>query len=156
MDIDDATTTDADTVADLWVRLADEQQAHDAHLLADANRGVVREAAVRHAVAGGLLVARDGDRGVVGFVMFEVESGRYEQAVARGLVRNLYVCPEYRNDGLGSDLLTAAEARLVDRGVDVVGLEAMAENEAARRFYRRHGYEPHRVALEKPIESDSH
>jgi len=36
----------------------------------------------------------------------------------------------------------------------VVALETMADNEAARRFYRRHGYEPHRIELER--ESDTH
>jgi ribosomal protein S18 acetylase RimI-like enzyme len=28
----------------------------------------------------------------------------------------------------------------------------MAKNEAARRFYRRHGYEPFRVELEKELD----
>ncbi|PSP33774.1 GNAT family N-acetyltransferase [Halobacteriales archaeon QH_10_67_22] len=101
-----------------------------------------------------LFVARDD--GVVGFVTFGVEENSYGTDVVKGVVENLYVRPDYRNRGLGSDLLSTAERHLRDRGADVVSLQTMADNEAARRFYRRHGYGPHRVELEKPAESDNH
>jgi ribosomal protein S18 acetylase RimI-like enzyme len=35
-------------------------------------------------------------------------------------------------------------------------LEVLAGNETARRFYETHGYEPHRVEMEKAPESDNH
>ncbi len=152
--IDAGTTGDADAVADMWVDLAESQRAHGAHLLGAPNRGAVREAALRHAVDDGLVLARDGDE-PVGFVMFAVEGGSYEQRVDRGVVRNLYVRPAHRGRGIGGELLRAAERALADRGADRVSLEAMADNEAARRFYRRHGYGVHRVELEKQIDRDT-
>ncbi|PSP54586.1 hypothetical protein BRC82_09600 [Halobacteriales archaeon QS_1_67_19] len=87
--------------------------------------------------------------------MFDVEAGAYEQDADRGIVQNVYVVERRRNEGIGSSLLAAAEAALTDAGADAVALEVMADNEAARRFYRRHGYDPHRVELEKPVESDT-
>lgn len=86
-----------------------------------------------------------------GFVSATVESGTYEQDVTRGVVDNLYVEPDARDRGVGGDLLAAAEAALDDAGVDTVALEVMADNAAARRFYERHGYAPHRVELEKQV-----
>jgi ribosomal protein S18 acetylase RimI-like enzyme len=143
---------DAERVADLWVSLAEEQTAYGSRVDPAGNQASVREAAAHHAVAGGLLVARDPD--IVGFVMFHVEDADGGQR--RGVVENLYVTARYRDQGIGGELLDRAERRLADRGAGFVSLEAMAGNEDARRFYRRHGYELHRVHLEKPLESDNH
>ncbi|WP_101298234.1 GNAT family N-acetyltransferase [Halegenticoccus soli] len=153
MNIDTPEIAEADVVADLWVRLARGQREYGSHLAADANRAAVREAVTRHIVTDGLLVARDPE--IVGFVMFGLEIGSYEQEVCRGLVRNLYVRADRRGEGIGSALMGAAEARLTARGADVVSLEAMASNRDAIRFYRRHGYRPHRIELEKRVESDN-
>jgi len=153
--IDPATSDEVDALVDLWVDLARGQRDHGSHLLADENRTVVRESVSRHVVTGGALVARetDGDS-LVGFVLFGPETGGYEQDRDRGVVENIYVVPRRRGEGIGSALLAEAEAALADAGAGVVALETMADNEAARRFYRRHGYEPHRIELER--ESDTH
>jgi ribosomal protein S18 acetylase RimI-like enzyme len=101
----------------------------------------------------------DGPRGdsgdVVGFLTFTMDSGTLDQDATRGVVQNIYVVPEARSAGIGSALLAEAERRLAAAGVAVIALEVMAENDAARRFYRRHGYGPHRVELEKSVESDT-
>jgi ribosomal protein S18 acetylase RimI-like enzyme len=159
------TIADVDAVADLWVDLAAGQREFGSHLLAGENRATVREAIAQSAVADELLVARaerEGQREanepateIVGFVTAGVESGTYDRDVTRGLVRNIYVVADRRGDGIGSELLTEAETRLAEAGADAISLEVMADNEAARRFYRRHGYAPHRVELEKSVESDT-
>jgi ribosomal protein S18 acetylase RimI-like enzyme len=154
MAVEFGTVDDADAVADMWVSLATEQTEHGSHVRPDANRQVIRDEAARHAATDRLLVARR-DR-VVGFATFSIEDGTYGMDVVRGVVENLYVRPAYRDQGIGTDLLAVAEDHLAARGADVVALEALADNEAARRFYERHGYDPHRVELEKPVESDNH
>lgn len=139
-----------DTIVELWLSLATGQREHDSHLLAAENRNRIRDAVVRHIVTDRLLV--EGGETVRGFVMFTVETGGYEQDVRRGIVENLYVVPGYRGEGIGSALLTAAEGRLAAENVDVVSLDVMAPNEDARRFYRAHGYRPHRIEFEKPLD----
>lgn len=149
--IEPGRTDDAARVADLWVELGTDQLGHDSHLLPEANREHVRESVLRHAVAGTLFVARaDGE--IVGFVTCSVESGGYEQDVTRGLVENLYVVPRHRDAGVGAALLERAEAELGERGCTVVALDVMATNSDAKRFYERHGYDPHRVELEKELD----
>ncbi|WP_436910792.1 GNAT family N-acetyltransferase [Halosimplex marinum] len=155
MEIELASVAQAETVTDLWVDLAEEQTQHDSHVLAERNRSSVADELARHAVTDRLVVATD-DGKVVGFVMFTLDRGSYEMDVTQGVVENLYVVPEHRDEGIGSELLATAEARLDDLGADTVTLEAMADNLAARRFYRRHGYDTHRVQLEKPLETDTH
>nr|WP_305794597.1 GNAT family N-acetyltransferase [Halomarina rubra] len=134
--------------------MAADQQAYDSHLLAEPNRGTARETICRSIVTGGMLVARTDDDTVAGFVQFSVESGAYETDVRKGLVENLFVDPDHRDAGVGSTLLDAAESALAADGADVVVLDVMAGNEDARRFYRRHGYDPHRITMLKPVEND--
>lgn len=155
MRIEAPETDAASDIADLWVELARAQRAFGSHLHAESNRATIREAIVRHIISGGLLVARDETETIVGFVMFGPESEQYEQDVSRGIVQNIVVRPEYRNEGIGTELLSTAESELREVDFETVSLSVLADNEAARRFYARQGYEPHRVDLEKPLESDT-
>ncbi|KAB1188145.1 MULTISPECIES: GNAT family N-acetyltransferase [Haloferax] len=157
-----ADVSDLDVLSDLWVELAHGQRAFGSHLFADANRAHIRASLAHHITFDGVLVVRDGydgernDSDIVGFVTFEVEAGTYEEDVTRGIISNLFVVPDRRDEGVGGRLLSAAEERLREAGADVVGLEVMADNESARKFYRRHGYGPHRIQLEKSIQNDTH
>jgi ribosomal protein S18 acetylase RimI-like enzyme len=145
-----ASVSDAEAVTDLWVDLAAEQTQYGSHVCPEDNRGVIRDELTRHAVTDRLVIARE--EGIVGFVMFTVDRGSYEMGVTQGIVENLYVVPDRRDEGVGSELLGRAERRLDALGAETVVLEAMADNDAARRFYRRHGYGTYRVQLEKPLD----
>jgi ribosomal protein S18 acetylase RimI-like enzyme len=146
-----ATVDDVDDVTDLWVALAEDQRRHGSTLLAEANRAAVREWVARSVVTGELLVARDGDGGAIGFVGFSLDREGYERERLRGTVSNLFVVPERRGEGIGSDLLDAAERALAASGADAVALEALADNDRARAFYADRGYDLHRVELTKSL-----
>ncbi|ESS12922.1 MAG: acetyltransferase, GNAT family [uncultured archaeon A07HR60] len=154
MRVTPANVADIGVVTGLWVELAADQRVHGSHLVAEANREAVREAIARAIVAGEVFVARVNEE-IVGFVMVSIEVGRYEQDVHRGTVDNIFVQPDDRGCGIGALLLGTAERRLAAAGVDVVSLETMADNDAARRFYEGHDYESHRVELEKPIDANA-
>ena len=145
-----------DTLADLWVELARDQRAYGSHLLPEENRTRIRESLASHVITDGVRVARDpdADPSVVGFVMFGLESDSYERDAVRGTVENVFVRPARRNAGVGAALMDAAEASLAARGADAVSLEAMAANAAGIRFYRRRGYDAHRVVMEKSLDDE--
>lgn len=155
MPVEPATLDDLDRIVDLWVALAAEQRDHGAHLTAGPNRDVMGEALAQHVVDHTCLVARaegsdTGAAPIVGFVTFALEQDGLDRDVTRGFVHNLYVTPEMRGQKIGGELLGAAEDALDAAGVDRIVLETLAGNEAARRFYERRGYTPHRVAYERP------
>ncbi|SEV96464.1 GNAT family N-acetyltransferase [Natrinema salifodinae] len=169
IDIEPAARGDLDALADMWVRLARDQRTYGSAIRADANRETMRETLAAHQVNDGLLVARLGGRGaragtatatatgtetdsIVGFVSFSIERGSLDLDTTRGLLSNIYVDPAYRDRGIGAALLEAAEDALAERGADVMLLEVMADNEAARRFYRRQGYDSFRVTMGRPLE----
>ena len=62
----------------------------------------------------------------------------YDGPVA--LLDELYVAPRLRGRGLGSTLLTAAEAIIRERGSELLEINVDGQDIDARRFYERHGY----------------
>jgi ribosomal protein S18 acetylase RimI-like enzyme len=154
MSIKTPTVSDAAAIADAWVNLAEDQRSHGSHVQAEANRAAIQEAITRHIVADELRVATI-DETIVGFVMFGFDTGEYTLDRNRGAIKNLFVQPAHRNQGLGSALLAEAERLLAERDAEAISLEVLAPNDRAQRFYERHGYDPHRVELAKRLESDT-
>lgn len=154
MELTRATSDDVDALVECWLALAADQRRHGSHVQGPENRAVVADALARHVVMEELWVARESE--IVGFVTYTLREGRYSRTERVGVVTNLYVRPAARNRSVGSRLLEAAETDLRERGADTVSLEVLADNEAARRFYRRHGYDPHRLELSKAVENDTH
>ena len=152
--VEPATIADVDVVTDQWVELVDGQRRYGTHLLGTENRPAARSIIEQYVHADGLALARtdDRDRDIVGFVMYHIERGMYEQDVVRGIVENVYVRPPYRNEGAGSQLLEYAESALAAEGAAVVALSVLAENDGARDLYRDRGYRPHRLTMERPLD----
>lgn len=150
--IEAASMDDVDVVTDQWVALVDDQRQYGSHLLGAANRSPGKSIVEQYVHADGLGVARAPDGRVLGFVMFHVERGMFEQDVRRGIVENVYVVPSRRSEGIGTELLEYAEDALEAEGAEVVALSVMAENSAAREWYHDNGYRPHRVTVERPLD----
>ena len=149
--VEPATPDDLDYLADCWVSLAHEQRDHGSHIRSEENRATIRTILSGHLSTDGLLVARVNGE-IVGFASFSVERGSFELDASRGLLSNLWVDPDHRNRNIGAALLDVVENKLTDRGVDICTLETMAENDAARRFYRRHGYERSRIVMDRRLD----
>jgi ribosomal protein S18 acetylase RimI-like enzyme len=58
----------------------------------------------------------------------------------RAFIHSFRVRAQYRNAGLGTRLLTAAEDDLRSRNYKMASLNVAEDNDAAIRFYERHGY----------------
>lgn len=159
--IEPATIADLDALVDRWVALVESQREFGSHLLGAQNRDRGRDVLAQYIAADNVAVARPRPEraetdatAVLGFVMFYLEEGMYDQGVRRGIVENLYVVPEERQSGLGSRLLEYAQTELEDEGAEVIGVSVMADNRDAREFYRDRSYGPHRVVLERELSGD--
>lgn len=150
--IDAASMDDVEVVTDYWVALVEDQRAYDSHLLGAENRSAGKSIIEQYVHADGLAVARGTDGRVVGFVMFHVERGMFDQDVRRGIVENVFVDAPHRSEGIGTELLKYAESSLESEGADVVALSVMAGNAAAREWYRENGYRPHRITVERRLD----
>ncbi len=85
------------------------------------------------------IVAADGDT-IHGFAT--TAPARDPDARSAGEVRALYVDPERWGRGIGSALISAARARLLDLGFRSAVLWVMAGNSRAARFYEADGWRP--------------
>lgn len=71
---------------------------------------------------------------ILGFIVAQAERR------GRGHIITIDVLNQARRAGVGSKLLTAAEARLQAATCQVVHLETAVDNVPALAFYKRHGY----------------
>src|SRR5688500_1559278 len=82
------------------------------------------------------LVADRAGRGAVGFVMGLVEA---EIPIYRlgefGFIHDLWVEPEYRNEGVARQMVMLAVEKFRQMGVGQVRLDTAMPNEAARRLF---------------------
>jgi ribosomal protein S18 acetylase RimI-like enzyme len=103
---------------------------------------------------GGSLYLAIDDGAIVGHAICEHQEGgspTWEWPQDSLSIADLVVLPEARGKGVGDLLLQAIEAEAGARGVAAVDLNAAAPNEAARRFYERHGYRVDLVTYRKPL-----
>lgn len=167
-----ATIDDLEFLIDQWVELVESQRAVGAHIEGEANRGTARDILAQYLAGDRVAIAKpdpdpddphaeDSDsedtihaRPILGFVMYYVEEGVYEMDTDRGIVENIYVVPEARDQGVGSALMDHAESTLAKRGAAIVALSVMAANERGRSFYSNRGYESHRVIFERRLDGD--
>lgn len=155
MRVELATLDDLDRIVELWAALAEEQREHGTHLTVHANRELMRESLAQRIVDQTCVVARTGSEDgsgsrILGFASFEDERDGLDRDVIRGVIENLYVVPTSRGEGVGTELLDMAEDALAGAGADRIVLDAMADNQEARRFYESRGYRQHRVTYERP------
>lgn len=78
---------------------------------------------------------------VVGFVVGTIEKPIPIYRIERfGFIHDMWVEPEYRNEGLGRQLAMMAIERFKQLGVTQVRLETAAANEVARKMFESCGF----------------
>lgn len=89
-----------------------------------------------------IMLVAEVDARVVGQIFIQLDSppkpGSHTRASA--YLYSFRVRPEYRQQGIGTQLLQAAEERLLARGYRRTVISVAVVNETARRLYERLGY----------------
>jgi ribosomal protein S18 acetylase RimI-like enzyme len=90
-----------------------------------------------------LWIAELPERGVIGqlFIQLDGIHSGLADGYNRAYIYGFRVRPEFRGEGVGSLLLTNAEADLQKRGFRTVVLNVGRDNPGARRLYERYGYQ---------------
>lgn len=96
------------------------------------------EEATIPAIRAGRVLVAEVDGVVVGMTSFSPSEGRF-------MIWKLYVLPKHHGQGLGHRLLNAALARARAEGFTEVRLSYLEGNDAAARFYERHGFEAYDI-----------
>ncbi|MDT4859264.1 Mycothiol acetyltransferase [compost metagenome] len=95
-----------------------------------------------------VVLAAEQEEMIVGYAYAALEGYDY-MALRRpaGVVHDLFVDPEKRNQGVGRMLLDAVIAELQGRGADLVVLSTAHRNEAAQRLFAAAGFRPTMVEM---------
>lgn len=88
---------------------------------------------------GDLLVAEQGGE-LAGYLVITWGWG-IESGGAEALIDEMYVAPRYRNEGVGTLLMTEAQSRASAKDVKVIFLETEQNNPESRELYDRLGFE---------------
>src|SRR5262249_33515990 len=82
---------------------------------------------------------------IAGFLLVNYEemnrSGRADIDSSIGHLITIDVLPEARRSGVGTELLASAEQRLSHEKCRSLLLETAVDNDAALRFYKKHGFD---------------
>ncbi len=81
------------------------------------------------------------------FIQWNSSDPRYADGSRRGYFYALRIKPAFRERGLGSRLIQAAEYELRRRGMDTASIGVEKDNPRAHALYERHGY---RVIADDP------
>jgi ribosomal protein S18 acetylase RimI-like enzyme len=85
---------------------------------------------------------------VVGFVVATVEPTIPIYRVREvGFIHDLYVDPEYRNEGIGRSLVMRLLERFREIGVAQIRLETAMPNDAARKLFESCGFRPSMIEM---------
>jgi len=97
------------------------------------------------------LVAED-DGKIVGYfigAIVEVEDYRTIDNLGEG--ENMFIEPEYRNNGIGTEFMKGFESWCLEKGVKRLRHVVSAENTQAIKLYKKLGFKEYDVTLEKDI-----
>lgn len=90
------------------------------------------------ATATAVLVATDGADRPIGWIHLAVQTSLADEPAVD--LRGLVVAEGARSEGIGADLLRAAEAWARERGLDRIVVRTRTTRERAHRFYEREGF----------------
>ena len=88
---------------------------------------------------------------IVGWSWLRIYENEFFKEGAYGEINEIYIVPEWRGKGIGKILMKHAEDWFRNKGIKTVRVEALATNEKALAFYRKHGFKPNYITLQKEI-----
>ncbi|MEM3833213.1 MAG: GNAT family N-acetyltransferase [Thermoprotei archaeon] len=135
---------DIEAIVDLVVRLKRLNEEFDALLKV---RDDVRErtkAYVTNAIKDKnslVLVAEYGNK-IIGLLKADIKERLFNDPSVEGYIIEFYIMPEYRKQGLGTELLQLAIEKLRQRGAQIIAAEFPSQNKIAVEFYTKQGFRP--------------
>lgn len=99
-----------------------------------------------------LVLAAVRDEYVVAHLTGKIGEPTAIRPVRVATLTSMYVRPEARDGGVGARLVEEFKVWAREKAADRIAVTANASNEAAIRFYRRAGFEPHYLELQTDLD----
>ena len=96
------------------------------------------------------LAEDDGE--IIGYLIGYLKSKGQLRPIQLTELESMFVQSEFRDQGIGSELVNRFQKWSQERGADRIFVTAYMASEKAVRFYRRLGFKPESLSLEQGIE----
>lgn len=148
-----AQLSDLETVVELSHALIQEDPGtRDPHTNADWARQEGTAYFSKHIVAGdSLTLVAEVDEKITGYLVGYLRQSNSLRPVRMAELESMFVTLSERSRGVGQQLVGAFLEWSRERNAERVSVTAFASNEGAIRFYKRCGFEPHKLALERSV-----
>jgi ribosomal protein S18 acetylase RimI-like enzyme len=91
------------------------------------------------------------DKVIIGFISIIYYKSVFHK-VGTALINELVVVSDYRNMGIGKELIAFAIMRAKTKKMDEIEVGVMKENEGAIKFYKKNGFDEEYLLLGKEFE----
>lgn len=136
-----ASERDLDDVAELMIRFYRFNEEFDpAWTLGEEDPDKVKGILAEYMERGDLILVAEVEGRVVGFLRAGIVENKLLERSRIGLLRELYVKPEYRRRGIARKLIEEASEELKRRGAQLIAAEFPGLNVVAEDFYRKLGF----------------
>ncbi|MGB9728472.1 MAG: GNAT family N-acetyltransferase [Thermoprotei archaeon] len=140
----EARENDVEAIVDLVVRLKRLNEEFDALLKV---RSDIRERAktyITNAIKdkNSLVLIAEYDNKIIGVLKADIRERLFNDPAIEGYIIEFYIMPEYRKQGLGTELLQLAIEKLKQRGAQIIAAEFPSQNKIAVEFYAKQGFRP--------------
>ncbi len=140
----EARESDVDALVDLIVRLKRLNEEFDAMLKV---RDDIRERAKTYITnalkdKNSLVLVAEYNNKVIGVLKADIRERFFNDPAIEGYIIEFYIMPEYRKQGLGTELLQLAIEKLKQRGAQIIAAEFPSQNKIAVEFYAKQGFRP--------------
>lgn len=156
MELVETASDDVDVLADYWFSLASGmEQYSELNELAVENPAEARSGFERQLDRDDTTVFLPEDEGTsVGYLTLREDTRPSRERSQYANIVDLFVEPEYRDRGHGSDAIAAVKRIARERGSEHVMVSCETHNEGARRFYEANGFEEKQVTFVQRLDAD--
>lgn len=152
-EIREAELEDTGRIQELSVRLSEkEREEFDPTIDPDWNTTGEATDYFRKRIYEGLAYVAVKDSRVVGYLIGAVNgSEEYREELTVAEIESMYLLPDYRGKGIGTDLAERFEQEAKELGADRLRVEVTSENQRGHEFYRSLGLEDYAITMEKEV-----
>lgn len=152
-EIREAELEDVDRIQELSVRLSEwEEENFDPTIDPGWNRTDDATEFFEQRVYEGYAYVAEDDSQVVGYLVGAVNgSEAYRDDLTVAELESMFLLPDYRGEGLGTELAERFEQDVEKQGADRIRVEVTAQNTRGHEFYRSMGLEDYAVTMEKEV-----
>lgn len=88
---------------------------------------------------------------VVGWSWLKVYENEFFKEGVYGEINEVYVVPKFQRKGIGKTMTIHAHNWFKEKGVNTIRVETAASNKTAVIFYKKFGFKPYYIALQKEL-----